>query len=198
MKIIACGVLAASLAVSAFADVAFSSFGPGDSFTSPTGIGIGGLSFQSGAFQFTSATTGVLATVEFAAFTVRNGNVTVHLRTDDNNELGDELIAWDTALNTDTPMVRTLTNSLQSVALSAGSKYWLEIRPVTNGMYAAWCDNDQGLFSRAYYQSTGGEGYLTLPTATFRVNTNVVPEPASMAALGLGALALVRKRRKSA
>lgn len=193
MKAIACGVLAASLAVSAFADVAYSSFGPGDSFTT-SGWGIGGTTEQVIAFQFTSAATGVLASVEFAYFTLAPGTLNVQLFEDSSDTKGSQMIAWGV---TPTGPITTLTNPFPTVSLTSGNKYWLQVSGVTStGVDGGWNINDQGLFSNAYYWATTSSGYTTLQTSVFRVNT--VPEPASMAALGLGALALIRKRRKSA
>jgi hypothetical protein len=196
MKFLACGVVAASLTVSAFADVAYSSFGPSDSFNENTGWTIGATENQRVAFQFTSAVTGVLASVEFASFTVISGDLAVFLREDIGDALGDQLIVWGVAATAGPSAITTLVNPFPSVGLTAGSKYWLELRPNSSGTWAAWNENDQGLSSLAYAENTGGSGYGNLATSAFRVNT--VPEPASMAALGLGALALVRKRRKSA
>lgn len=196
MKLLACGVLAASLTVSAFADVAYSSFGPSDSFNPSSGWTIGATENQRVAFQFTSATTGVLASVEFASFTITDGDINVFLFDDNNDERGSQMIAWGETLTAGPSVIKTLTNPFPSVGLTAGSKYWLEIRPISSGLWAAWNENDQGLSSLAYSENTLGSGYGNLATSAFRVNT--VPEPASMAALGLGALALVRKRRTKA
>ncbi len=196
MKAIACGILATSLTVSAFADVAYSSFSSTNSFNTGAGWSIGGSSEQVIAFQFTSAASGVLASVEYASFGLLAGDINILLYKDNADTIGDQIIGWGKSVVPGPSTIETLTNSFPSVSLTAGAKYWLELRGVSNGVYTAWNENDQGLNSNAYYWNSGGSGYTTLATSAFRVNT--VPEPASMAALGLGALALVRKRRKSA
>lgn len=202
MKALALGIVAASLSVSAFADVAYSSFGPSDSFTATSGWTIGGTSGtgQRVAFQFTSASTGVLNTVEYAAFGIVPGDINVLLHEDNSGVIGNQMVAWGASLVSGPASITTLTNVFPSVALTAGNKYWLEIRGVTNGVWGGWNFNDQGLDSNAFSanESFPAGNYSTLQTAAFRVTTGVVPEPASMAALGLGALALVRKRRKNA
>jgi len=59
-----------------------------------------------------------------------------------------------------------------------------------------WRDADSnGTFTGSDARSFGGtQGFLA--NAAFRLDSSPVPEPASMLALGMGALALVRKRRK--
>lgn len=194
MKAISCGILTVALAVSAHADLAYSSFGPGDSFNVSSGWSIGGSIEQRVAFQFTSASTGVLASVEFAYFTGAPGTLNVELFEDSSDTIGNQMVVWGTSPS---GPITTLNNVFPSVALTAGNKYWLQVSGVTStGANGGWNLNDQNLFSNAYYWSTSGSGYTSLQTSAFRVNT--VPEPASMAALGLGALALVRKRRKNA
>jgi len=199
MKLFACGVIAASFAVSAFADVAYSSFGPGDSYaTAALGFYIGGGDPQRVAVQFTSATTGVLGSVEFATQTILSGDINVLLFTDNFDEVGTQMIAWGETLTAGPSVISTLTNPFPSVTLTAGSKYWLELRPVTSGMWAVWNENNQGLANWAFAANSTGGNYTMINAPAFRVTTGVVPEPASMAALGLGAFALIRKRRKSA
>ncbi len=197
MKAIACGILATSLTVSAFADVAYSSFGPSNSFIPGDGWTIGGNNNQRIAMQFTSAVSGVLASVEYASFGVVAGDLNILLYEDNAGTIGNLKIGWGESTVPGPDAITTLVNPFPSVSLTAGAKYWLELRGVTSGVWAAWNLNNQGLTSNAFFATDSNSGsYTTLDTATFRVNT--VPEPASMAALGLGALALVRRRRKSA
>lgn len=198
MKAIACGILATSFTVSAFANVAYSSFGPLDSYDTASGWTIGGNTNQTVAFQFESATTGVLSSIEYASFGIVAGDINILLYEDNSDQVGNQMVGWGQSIVPSGNAITTLTNPFPNIALTAGSKYWVELRGVSSGVWGGWNQNDQSINSLAYYTSTGGSAYSTLLTSAFRVNTGVVPEPASMAALGLGALALVRKRRKTA
>lgn len=200
MKIIACGVLAASLAVSAFADVAFSTFGPGDSYIPTGGYIVGGNQNLLLGAQFKAEASGMLTSIEFATTTRAAGDFTLFLREDVANEAGPiitQFIFSAPPVSAPAGIVK-LNNSLVFVTLTQGKKYWLEAQGLGVGLDALWHFSDQPRLGRT---SSEGAAYnkfyqddQLLPA--FRVN--VVPEPASMAALGIGALALVRKRRKSA
>lgn len=199
MKILLCGLAAVSLAVSAHSQVAYSSFGTGDSYQTNSIWVIGGNVQQITAFQFESATTGVLSTIEYAFSLGSAGDVQVTLFEDSSDEKGAILGSWtQTEPDGFTSSIKSITNTNSGIGLTAGSKYWLQLAPGTSTLAGGWNINDQNLSGRLYLNQSGSGFYFSQRVGAYRVSTSVVPEPASMAALGLGALALIRKRRKSA
>ncbi|MEX2242417.1 MAG: choice-of-anchor R domain-containing protein [Fimbriimonadaceae bacterium] len=92
-----------------------------------------------------------------------------------------------------------------TVTLSAATTYWMVVwnnASVANSFRWLASTPSQaptGIATNAGYRfSNGGPPPTGNSTTlnTYSVNATVVPEPATMAALGLGALALVRRRRR--
>ncbi len=197
MKFLTSGVLAVCFAVSVQAQVAYSSFGSGDSYRTGSIWVVGAGVDQIAAFQFESATTGIVSTIDFAFSSDNSGDITATLFEDSSNEKGAVVGSWTKAVPGGyAASVQSITNSNSAISLTAGSKYWLQLETPTTNLYGGWYFNDLNLSSRMFLSQSGNGFYLTNRAAAYRVSTSVVPEPASMAALGLGALALVRKRRK--
>lgn len=89
-----------------------------------------------------------------------------------------------------------------SLTLLANTNYWVVLAPEA-GYAGAWRQNDQGAQGVTAGRTNGGawnlrdpdpDGMLSLRVVS-RVET--VPEPATMAALGLGALAMLRRRKRA-
>jgi len=195
-----------ALVGSSHAQTIFNSFGPNDSYSTSGwtfGIDDGVLrSFRKIGAQFTATGSGLLSTIEFGSYTFVDGLLRVELFSDSDGILGTVLEDF-TVTAAPRPSRRILrAESLSpSVGIVKGAKYWVVLSAADADARANFNWNSLGLTGRLYGSvvdsSRNDFGYFddyTMPA--FRVN--VVPEPASMAALGLGALALVRKRRKNA
>ena len=191
--------LIATLAIgsAAFAQVAYDNFGVGDTFVENTGWTIGGFTEQGIALQFDSLATGMLVGVRFASFFVTGStDLQIQLLEDSSNELGSVMKTWNITKSDGAPGTRTnLTNSDSSIILTTGTTYWLEMT-TTSGGHHAWNFNDQGDTGRLAFNLSGGS-WNYLDGQQFGVfNVRLVPEPASMIALGLGVAALVARRRR--
>ena len=88
--------------------------------------------------------------------------------------------------------------SAANIQVTAGTKYWFVAKATASDFDGSWATNNQGqTFNRdGVFSSDGGANYIWQggPTGAFRVQA--VPEPASFAAIGLGLLAVARRRRK--
>jgi hypothetical protein len=76
------------------------------------------------------------------------------------------------------------SSRMLNVALTAGTQYFLINTSFRQVGYVS--TTNEGQATGHYYDGISGQG-----------NINVVPEPASMAVLGIGALALLRRRKKA-
>ncbi|MBS1707933.1 MAG: PEP-CTERM sorting domain-containing protein [Armatimonadetes bacterium] len=198
IKVIAAG--AALIACqSAFAGIAYDNFGPGDTYNTNVGY-TANNSFQS-ACQFTSADSGRLlsVTVGWSIFDGPNSGV-VTLYNDNSNQVGSFITSWGFTNQggpfpgQNTPV--TLTNAFPSITLTAGQKYWVEVAPGNSATYGIWNFNNTGAGGLRAKSQDGGATYTydnNFATGSMRIET--VPEPASMVVLGLGALALRRRRK---
>jgi hypothetical protein len=99
------------------------------------------------------------------------------------------------------------TANITPTALTNGGSYWLGIavdnRTGTSGLYGVgWSTGTGGVGTpiggdNALYMTGGATNSASATDGmSFGIGTTPVPEPASMAALGLGAIALIRRRRK--
>jgi len=191
------------VAGSANAVVAFSNFGPGDSFLTSTGWTISGPTSAPGNFdqgeQFTAGATGSVSTIRLALQNVLGANqYIVALYDDAGDAVGNLMMAWSGvgAMGAfGSSSILTLTNPFPSVSLTNGNKYWL-IASAADDAWNAWMFNDQGGMGNHAFSADDGAtyGYTTQNQGAFEVN--VVPEPASMSAIAAGIAAMALRRRR--
>jgi len=176
--------------VAANAQVAYNNFGSGDSFDPVGNWSVD--SNQSLMMPFISATTGNVSLVTVALFI--NANYTASLELDNNgSNPGTVLESWTFS---GTGAAQALTGD-GSASLVAGDNYWLEIDPATANDQGAWNRNSIGA-TGTFLFSSGGIWYPDTDTlSVFRVETVAAPEPFTLSALGVGLLALARRRRRA-
>jgi len=189
------------IVVSAFAGVsqatvAFSTFGPGDSYNAGTSYTIGAPGTeQDFACQFVSAESGVLSSVELALTSITVGDINIFLYEDNSDTIGSQMIGWGHTLNSNG--IFTFNNPFPSVQLTAGNKYWLEVQPIGSTMWGGWFWNDQSINGLNHFSDVvPNDAYFTGIQSAYRVNVDAVPEPATMTVLALGALAALKRRKK--
>lgn len=196
--------LAAALCAAAAgrADVAFNSFDTGDTYNPNRGITIATATSsagrQSAAMQFTSATSGFLSSVVVPVWRVSGaGSFQVGFYADDDTDVGTELASW-TATATVRNEIFTFS-APAGISLVAGAKYWVGMI-AQDDSWLAWSYRPSGATPVNGPYAINYElqdGSVSGEQSAFRVETQPVPEPASMAALGLGAAALLRRRKRA-
>ena len=171
---------------------------------------LGGTPIYSDSFIF-SGNTGDSATVGGAYMRALGASPTTFqflLLADAGNAPSSSILASSAFTSTNSGSLTLVTGALSANSLVNGTRYWLALSTVggsggdsyqmgghtQNSIY-----NDNGTF---WYSNAGDlnnwDGQALTPEMAIYVEASPVPEPATMAALGMGALALIRRKRKSA
>lgn len=201
----------ATLASAACADDAYSNFGPNNLSDSDLMGGIGAnrlFYFSSRGYQFTPTISGAVTSLTAAIHNSTSSNtlpVTLSLYSDSgSNTVGAELGSWSTtaATATDSDSVNSVAiASASGVSLTAGTTYWFVASNLDSTIANALSWNTAVSYSgslssyNAYYVRNG-TAYYTTGLGAFSVQVTPVPEPTTLAALGLGAAAFLRRRRR--
>ena len=194
-------IASAALAASAQA-TAYSSFSSSGAYNANAGYSVGpngGVDRMPG-IQFTSGESGTIA-----SFTLAMNNLnavgpqgySLGLYADDgSNRLGVLLGTYPgtstgvTGFGSDYP-VSTVPATTPALVV-AGAKYWLVASSASS---LAWRYSSVAGVGPTYAGSAGTYG-TGVPTA-FSVSVNPTPEPSALAALGLGAVGLLRRRKRA-
>lgn len=143
-----------------------------------------------------SATTSKVSSIDFGGFA--GAPFTMQLMTDVGGLPGAVMETW-TGLTGAAPSISTATGD-GSASLVAGTHYYVVLSSTANtGWNWANTDTSDDLMAYSFNGGstwsnfTAGQGQFR---SAFRVNPSAVPEPASMAVLGIGAVALVARRRR--
>ena len=191
--------LAACLAALASAqNIAYNNFGPGDSYDTNDYHPVGSVDNFSWAMEFTSATSGPLASMAFAMDEFGAYRIALCLDTGGNGP-GTQLQTWFSGGN-DNGLDYVYGNG--STSLTAGQNYWVTVEPLTGDEFPwgewFWSNNTYDPVDYAF-TVLPPNAWTPVPGArssAFRVET--VPEPASLAGLALAAAAfLIRSRSRT-
>jgi PEP-CTERM motif len=181
-------------AVAAQADVLLNTYaGSSPGYDASTGWTVAPT--QSMGISFSVGATYQLTQIDIALFLVTGDgstNVTLH-----SNNAG----APGTALETFNVLAvsggssHVMTSTLMPM-LTAGT-YFVTMTPGNANAASAWCFNNNGDQGNMIFSTDSGSTWngFTDNLGAISVQGNLVPEPATFAVLGLGALALIRRRR---
>ena len=121
--------------------IVYSTFGPGDSYDASSGWTIGGSGGFVQGLQFTPVESGVVQTIEIAAFRLAGGTtLNVSLATDAGDRPGLVLETVPICCFGDVASVQ-LANSVLRPLLTGGTKYWLLVSPIAAGDHFGWNRN---------------------------------------------------------
>jgi len=182
-------------------------------FWLPLSAPTAGTEVYTNSFIFTGG-TGDSATVAGAYMRSLGGTPTTFqflLLADNSNSPSNSILASSAYTSTSSTDLVLVTGALSTNSLVNGSRYWVALSTwggdgaagsyqvgghTQNSIYndngTFWYSNADSGFGGAY------DGQNLTPEMAIYVEAAPVPEPATMAALGMGALALIRRKRKSA
>lgn len=180
-------------AFAAQADVILNTFGiTGTGFDSGTGWSVNNSQYMGRAFNMPGSYT--LDQIDVALFGNPGDVVNVNIHSDNAGAPGAVLETLSVAVS-DVSTNYSLISVLHPLMTSG--TYYLTLAPANPSGAAAWCwTNDSHTADLLFSTDQGGvyNQFNNVDVATTVYGT-LVPEPASFAVLGLGALALVRRRR---
>jgi hypothetical protein len=179
-----------ALAAASPAVVIYDTLGPGDTYqNSHWDVNYE----QSIATPFHVSSAGVLSLVKIAlsfaptdyTIAVREGGATVP---------GATLYSWTFLSDQTGPGVYSLSPS-GNVSMPVGDYYIVAESPASWG--GGWLMNNTGFTGPFSYKLDDNWNSFNGATGAMLIDVNAVPEPATVAALGLGTLTLLRRRRKA-
>lgn len=182
------------------AQVAFSSFGPGDAFVSGgyvSGHNISTTNWRQ-TFRFQSALTGQLDYLRFA-ISHRGGDAdyVVRLRSDNGGEPGAPIVRFDLSDSNTDPHIVLVDAGAAAPVLNAGQSYWFEFFTDSATSHHRFHRTSTSLtlpWRGSNNTDDIWEFSNTVSAPAFEVA--VVPEPATLAVMGLGGLAVAFRRRR--
>ena len=136
--------------------ILYSTFGPGDTYDMYSGWTIGGPGVYVQGLQFTPTESGVVQTIEIAAFRLAGGTgVNLSLMTDAGDQLGSVIETVPICCFGDVASIQ-LTNSVLHPLLASGTKYWLVVSAIVAGDFFGWTRNLNPPYPLNAQQSMGG------------------------------------------
>jgi hypothetical protein len=195
----ACAALMAASGLpgsAANAAVLYSNFGPGNSYACCIGSGVFGGIFGSGvdAMPFTPTAAGDVGQIDLAlnTFIGTSGGVTISLWTNNGGALGTQLGSW----SANPPGSGLLTiGGISGVHLDALTSYFLAATEAGDAI-DIWYDNNTGAFGTIIIAGSPQNNFLKAFDVLSANVTTPVPAALPLFATGLGAMALLARRRK--
>ncbi|MEQ1821378.1 MAG: PEP-CTERM sorting domain-containing protein [Fimbriimonadaceae bacterium] len=193
--------------VASQAQTFFSTLGPGDSYIQNIGRAISGANNSitqlhgEWGWQFSAGATGLVRQIKVGAHHLTGANEAI-IRIHANGAgdtmgtiLGTYQFGNMAPFNTTAPVIQ-IGIANPTVQLNQGTKYWISMAPTSLDTYAAWNDCDTNQFGRMSVSSDGvNYSYVNnMPFSAFEMSA--VPEPSTLAAFGLFAMILNRRRRR--
>jgi hypothetical protein len=186
----------ADVIMNTFGTVTFPGFDAGSAWTV--------ASFQSMAKQFTpSFGTYTLDEIDVAlSFNNNTSAINVNLCSDSGGSPGSVLETFS-VFNTGSLSLgsRYVLSSVSHPTMTMGGTYYVTMTPGDANTSGGWNFTNDGHQGDMQFSTNGGTSWSTFNNTdgavTVQGKLQSVPEPASLAVLGLGAIALIRRKRSS-